>query len=91
MSLVTSDGLVLAVISRVLGVPLDQLSEDAGQDTLSRWDSLRHVRLILALEEEFGITVPDEHVGDLDTVRAVIAAVRRLRSVPCTSQSSLST
>ncbi len=34
-------------------------------DDLETWDSLRHLNLILALEEEFEITIPDEEVGDL--------------------------
>ncbi len=78
---VTFETHILAVISRVLQVPLDELSLDTHQDALSRWDSLRHVQLILALEDEFGVSVPIEQLGDLVTIRAVITAVEALRRV----------
>jgi len=78
---VTFETHILAVISRVLQVPLDELSLDTNQDALSRWDSLRHVQLILALEDEFGVSVPIEQLGDLVTIRAVITAVEALRRV----------
>jgi acyl carrier protein len=29
------------------------------------WDSLRHLTLVLALEEEFGVYIPDEEAGSI--------------------------
>jgi acyl carrier protein len=36
-------------------------------------DSLDHASFILALQEQFGIVVPDEDVGRLDTIANVLA------------------
>ena len=36
------------------------LTEDSSSDTLPQWDSLRHMNLVLALEDEFGVSIPDE-------------------------------
>ena len=31
-------------------------------DTVPSWDSLKHMRLIIALEEAFDVTIPDDEV-----------------------------
>lgn len=56
---------ILEVMSSVFEVELTSLNEDSSIDNIENWDSIRHLNLILALEEEFSITIPDEEVGDL--------------------------
>ena len=34
-------------------------------DTVEQWDSLRHMNLVLSIEDEFGITIPDEEAADI--------------------------
>ena len=53
------------VMSLVFEVPLESITDDASSDNIENWDSLRHLNLILALEEEFGVSIPDEEVGNL--------------------------
>jgi acyl carrier protein len=53
------------VMSAVFEVPLESITDDASSDNIENWDSLRHLNLILALEEEFGVSIPDEEVGNL--------------------------
>ena len=56
-------------IRRTMGVvfemPETAINEDSSADTIENWDSLRHLNLILGLEEEFEISIPDEEVGNL--------------------------
>jgi acyl carrier protein len=40
---------------------------------LAAWDSLGHVRLILALEKRFGVQFADESVVNLVSVDAILA------------------
>jgi acyl carrier protein len=53
------------VMSLVFEVPEAQINENSSSDDIDNWDSLRHLNLILALEEEFDIVIPDEEVGDM--------------------------
>ena len=45
-----------AVFARILEVDALAIGEDASPETIEEWDSLAHVKIILALEEEFGIS-----------------------------------
>ncbi|MBM4149925.1 MAG: acyl carrier protein, partial [Lentisphaerae bacterium] len=51
---------VVAVISRVLNVPVAELNNTSSPDTIKNWDSLKHMALILALEEELQVAFSDD-------------------------------
>jgi acyl carrier protein len=53
------------VMATVLGVPIDAIGPDASQDTLKSWDSLKHMNLVLALEQTFGVEIPDEDAAEI--------------------------
>ncbi len=54
-----------SVIAAVLGVPAASIGPDSSQDTIEAWDSLKHMNLVLALEQEFGVSVPDEEAAEI--------------------------
>jgi acyl carrier protein len=56
---------IMMVMSTVLEVPIDEINEDSSQDTLENWDSLKHLNLIIAVEDEFEISIPNEEVGNM--------------------------
>jgi acyl carrier protein len=53
------------VIGAVLNLPPDAIDDDTSADSVEAWTSLAQLNLILALEEEFGIEIPDEEAADL--------------------------
>lgn len=55
------------VIGAVLAVPAETIDDQTSTDTVPSWDSLAHLNLILALEEEFGIEIPDEDAAELSS------------------------
>ena len=56
---------IYQIMSNVFEIPESEISDDSSFDSIESWDSIRHLNLILALEEEFSITIPDEEVGNL--------------------------
>lgn len=56
---------IIHVMETVFEIPTGSLDENASIDSVENWDSLKHLTLILALEEEFNISIPDEEVGNL--------------------------
>ena len=53
------------IMSAVFEIPCTEISEESSMDTIVSWDSLKHMNLVIALEDEFQITIPDEEVGNL--------------------------
>lgn len=55
---------VKEVMSTVLGVDASAIDDGASMDTIPSWDSLRQMNLVLALEEAFGVSFPDEDAAN---------------------------
>ena len=53
-----------------------RLSEQDSIHTVGNWDSLGHVRLVLSLETEYGIAIPDEESVRLVDVERIGAFLR---------------
>ena len=65
------------VMAQVLAIPVESINADTSPKNVVQWDSLKHMQLIFALEEEFGITFADDTVPNLishDALRTAIAA-----------------
>ncbi len=61
------------VIEKVLEV--EAVSEEDSAQTVASWDSVRHLSLILALEERFGVTFEADQIPELISVRAIEKAL----------------
>ena len=66
------------VMSAVFEIPVESIADDASSDNIENWDSLRHLNLILALEEEFGVSIPDEEVGNLVNYKLIELVINDL-------------
>lgn len=62
---------IVNAMSLVFEIPGNEIDENSSADTIENWDSLRHLNLVLALEEEFGISLPDEEVGNMVNFKIV--------------------
>ncbi len=56
---------LFAVLSSILNVPLESLSLDSSRSSLQEWDSLKHMYVVLALEEEFNVEFSDDEIATL--------------------------
>ncbi|MFZ4498308.1 MAG: acyl carrier protein [Burkholderiales bacterium] len=53
------------VMATVLGIQTDAIGDDTSMDTVESWDSIKHMNLVLAIEEEFGVSIPDEDAANI--------------------------
>lgn len=66
-----------AVLARALKVDLKTLADNASQMDLSEWDSVRHMNVVLGLENDFGIEFEDGELQTLTSLPLVVAAVEK--------------
>jgi acyl carrier protein len=67
---------VKKIIVDQLGVEEEQVTEDASFIEDLGADSLDIVELIMAMEEEFGIEIPDEDAEKISTVKDAVAYIQ---------------
>ena len=53
------------VMSAVFEIPVNEINDDSSPDTIESWESLKHMNLIIALEEEFNIQLTDDEILDM--------------------------
>ena len=53
------------------------LRDDMTADDVATWDSVTHIQLIFAVEDEFGIRLSMKDLEELSDVGALTAAIRR--------------
>jgi len=70
---------IMKIVSRVMEVPVEKLDKNSSMDTVEKWDSLRHMNLVLALEEEFDISFTDEEIVEMLSVEIIIETMRNRR------------
>lgn len=51
----SSDVKLKQVFADVFGVNSNSINENSSVDTIEKWDSFNHMKLVLALEEQFNV------------------------------------
>ena len=70
------DAKVKKIISEQLGVPEADVKPEASFVNDLGADSLDTVELVMALEEEFGVEIPDEDAEKISTVQSAIDYIK---------------
>lgn len=66
------------IFARELGMEPDEVADDLSYGATAEWDSVGHMHLISAIEEDFGITFDDAAISELTTLPKMQAAVEHL-------------
>jgi acyl carrier protein len=66
------------IMGAVFGIEPASIGDDASPGNVEQWDSLRHMNLVLALEEEFGVRFPEEAIDQLISFRLIELALEEL-------------
>lgn len=61
------------VMSAVFEITIEQINENSSPDTIESWDSLKHMNLVIALEEEFDCQFSDIEIVDLLSYKLIMA------------------
>jgi acyl carrier protein len=64
------------VMGKVLQISPQDIPVDVSRQTLAAWDSLKHMNLILALEDEFGVEFNDQEIAGINSLNLLLEALR---------------
>jgi acyl carrier protein len=68
---------VMEVIAKTQRIPLESITLDSTFEQL-KIDSLDGINIVFALENEFGINIPDEGVQSMRSIGETVEGVRKL-------------
>jgi acyl carrier protein len=62
---------VRLIVSDVLDVETGRISPDSAQGDIPEWDSLAQLRIVTALEQEFGVKPTMREIPELNSIPAI--------------------
>lgn len=69
---------ILNLIAKTLEVDVEEVELDTAVGDLPEWDSLHHLMIIKAIEEEYNIKFEQEDLAELEDVSDLIALVKEM-------------
>jgi len=72
---------VYKVVSQILNVPFNEINDEFSTDHCKEWDSLKHINLVLALEEEFQIQFREGQIVEMLSVELIIESIKEVSEV----------
>lgn len=69
---------IIDLLSMILQLPPEIIQDDASMQTISTWDSLRHMSLIAVLEDEFDVEIK---VSQFSRMTSLAGLLKEMRSV----------
>lgn len=70
------------VMGAVLNVDPRDIDEGSSMDTIKSWDSLHHMQLVLALEDEFRVSIPDHDAANITSYSLIRLVLAELLGTP---------
>ena len=59
------------IMSAVFEIPIQEINDESSSDTVVSWDSLKHMNLVIALEEEFEMEFSESEIPEITNYRAI--------------------
>ena len=75
--MLTRQDRVIEIISQIMSVPIEQLDENSSPDLIENWDSLKHVNLVLELENKFSVAFSEEEILDIFSVKNIVEILEK--------------
>lgn len=73
----TTTDKVRDIISKQLSVKLENIKDESNIAEELGADSLDLVEILMSLEDEFGISIPDEAIPEIKTIKDVVAFIEK--------------
>ena len=74
----TPESKLKQVLADVFGVDVSMIDGNASVDSIEKWDSLNHLNLVLALEEQFSVSLTEEQIVEMMNYPLVKAVLGEL-------------
>jgi acyl carrier protein len=71
--------LVRQLVADVLGMDPGEVSDELSRDTADNWDSLNHLRIVTAIEQEFALSLSMDDIQEARDVSDLAELVTRAK------------
>jgi acyl carrier protein len=69
------------IMSKVFEIDVPEISNNANQKEIMKWDSLQHLNLIVEIEDKYDISIDPEDISAMVNVEKIIEVVNKYKNV----------
>jgi acyl carrier protein len=59
-------------MAQIFGVAPNDINDESSHENIEQWDSLKHMQLIMALEDEFEIEFADRDIPEMISFNRIV-------------------
>lgn len=63
------------VMAKIFNLAVEEIDQNTSPETITIWDSLKHMSLILSLEEEFNVQFEDEELIEMMDFKSIYTII----------------
>jgi len=71
---------IRTIMAEALRLPAERIGADAAIGTVPNWDSTAHMRMMIALEDKFGVDMDESRMVEMTSLARIRSAIEELRS-----------
>jgi acyl carrier protein len=71
---------IISIMADIFELDAADIPDNASAGVVENWDSIRHMNLIVALEEEFNVRFNDTDIVDLITIPLIESIIKEMKS-----------
>ena len=66
------------IMATVFEISVEMINNESSSETIESWDSLRHMNLVMTLEEEFNIVFTDDDIVKMINYQSTVSVVEMM-------------
>jgi acyl carrier protein len=66
---------IKGLVADLFDIPKEQVTLQTSPSTIDTWDSLKHLDLILALEQEFALQISPDEMAEMSSVEIITKVI----------------
>jgi acyl carrier protein len=65
------------ILANVIGIEISLINENTSSENVKEWDSLKHMNLVIALENELDIRLSNKEIVKIRNFKEIVSCVEK--------------
>jgi|TARA_B110000459_G_C16545588_1_gene464152 acyl carrier protein len=66
------------ILAKILKIKISKITDDLSMNSYSKWDSLNHLKLIIALEGKIGVSFKEKEVTQITSYKLIKLYLKKM-------------
>ena len=72
---------IISIVSKIVGVPSEQLDINSESSNFFKWDSLAQLNIIIEIEKKIGKKIDASMMGELTSIKLIVDHLKKLNVI----------